>query len=76
MGYKVVPGMNGTVRNIWLGKNGIPGDRMLRIINYLKISKKNVILNISKRKEDEIISDWYESYLYYLKEKKIRAQAS
>jgi hypothetical protein len=69
MGYDVRPGVNGVIRNIWLGKNCIPDHRMVKIMDYLKISKKEINQNISKLKENDIISDWYESYLMCIKDK-------
>lgn|SRR5438552_379360 len=67
MGYPRRPGINGTVRDMWLGTVAIPGKR-IETLATLAATSSTEILSHRVRKEQNIASkDWRSAYERYLR---------
>lgn len=79
LGYRSRPGLNGVSRDMWLGRSGIPRNRVARLLKLTGVSLDEFIKNIIPKEESEEVLDWlryYEAYKLRKNEHKIKPKNS
>lgn len=60
-------GRNGTIRQMWLGRLGIPEAKLDKICNIVTISKTDVLNHAIDKKQSELIKDWVQAVILFKK---------
>ena len=58
MGYKNRRGLNNTPRDMWVGKIGIPKERLINLAKFAKIKIDTIVKYVIDRKENVQLDDW------------------
>ena len=66
IGYGKRPGLNGTIRDMWLGLTAIPANRLAALSALAGVSVEEVLQHQVTRERCVIIEDWRESLGKYL----------
>ena len=70
MGYPSRPGLNGTARDMWLGKRGIGRHKIEYLLKLTGIPIDELINNIVPKDKSVEIDDWLRSYINYKSNRK------
>lgn len=65
MGYQGRPGINGPVRDMWLGSVAIPGKRIAALAALVPVSVEEVLAHSVPKERNELTEDWRASYEKY-----------
>jgi len=69
IGYPARDGLNGTIRDMWLGVTGIPRHRIERLAKYVGVPLNSIKTHLVSREENTPIDDWVIIYKNYKRRK-------
>ncbi len=67
MGYSRRPGINGTVRDMWLGTVAIPGKRIEALATLASTSSTEIFAHKVPKEQNVASEDWRSSYERFLR---------
>jgi hypothetical protein len=69
MGYISRAGLNGDIRDMWIGKRGIPTFRIEQLFKFINMPLHGIASKLVSKQEFVRIEDWYGTYKEYQKTK-------
>src|SRR5436853_7535365 len=67
MGYEKKPGLNGPIRNMWLGVVAVPGKRVEALATLVSISSQEILAHRVSKEQNLVSEDWGPTYERYLR---------
>lgn len=65
LGYPARQGLNGVTRDMWLGRRGIPRDRVPCLLKLTDVSLNYFSSNIISKEESKEVDSWVDYYEEY-----------